>query len=387
VTPPAIEAQILRYYHVEKWPVGTIAAQLHIHHGVVQRVLAQAGLPRIGAPPRRSKIDAYLPFITRTLETFPKLTASRLYAMVRERGYPGRPDHFRHLIARHRPRPKAEAYLRLRTLPGEQAQVDWGHFGHLEIGRARRPLMAFVMVLSHSRQIFLRFFLDARMDSFLRGHAEACAAFNGCARVVLYDNLKSAVLERQGDAGFVIGLRLLEIASLAPRGHGLRQMALPYMEDLHVATRQHVLLAVRDGSEAVLVERLSARGAGRVLYRVGGRMPLHATGVGLCLLANANTDVQNQALAGDLTLVPENRRLSPSELRATLAAVRRDGVAVASRPAPSPMTSVAAPIFGRGNEAIAALSVLTPSADVDPVALIPAVTAVCRSISRAMRRD
>jgi DNA-binding IclR family transcriptional regulator len=194
-------------------------------------------------------------------------------------------------------------------------------------------------------------------------------------------------LERQGDADFVIGLRLLEIASLAPRGHGLRQIALPYMEDLHVATRQHVLLAVRDGSEAVLVERLSARGAGRVLYRVGGRMPLHATGVGLCLLANASTDVQNQALAGELSLMPENRRLSPPELRATLAAVRRDGVAVLSRPDPSPMTSVAAPIFGRGNEVIAALSVLTPSADIDPVALTPAVAAVCRSISRAMRRD
>ena len=86
--------------------------------------------------------------------------------MVREPGYRGSPDHFRHLIACHRPRPKAEAYLRLRSLPGEQGQVDWGHFGHLEIGRARRPLMAFVMVLSHSRQIFLRFFPDARMESF-----------------------------------------------------------------------------------------------------------------------------------------------------------------------------------------------------------------------------
>ena len=99
-----------------------------------------------------------------------------------------------------RPRPPAEAYLRLRTLPGEQAQVDWAHFGHLQIGRARRPLMAFVMVLSSSRQIFLRVFLDARMDSFLRGHVEAFAAFGGPSRVVLYDNLKSAVLERQGDA-------------------------------------------------------------------------------------------------------------------------------------------------------------------------------------------
>ena len=120
--------------------------------------------------------------------------------MVRERGYGGGPDYFRHLIARHRPRPPAEAYLRLRTLPGEQAQIDWGHFGHLTIGRARRPLMAFVMVLSWSRQIFLRFFLDARMENFLRGHVAAFEAFNGCARVLLYDNLKSAVLERQGDA-------------------------------------------------------------------------------------------------------------------------------------------------------------------------------------------
>jgi DNA-binding IclR family transcriptional regulator len=82
-----------------------------------------------------------------------------------------------------------------------------------------------------------------------------------------------------------------------------------------------------------------ARGAAKVLYRVGGRMPLHATGVGLCLLANAPSEVQDQVLAGDLTLVPENRRLSTSELRATLAATRRAGVAVASRPTPSPMTS------------------------------------------------
>jgi hypothetical protein len=120
--------------------------------------------------------------------------------MVGERGYVGCDSHFRHLIAELRPRPPAEAYLRLRTLPGEQVQVDWAHFGHLQIGRARRPLMAFVMVLSHSRMIFLRFFLDARMDSFLRGHVEAFIAFNGCPRVALYDNLKSAVLERVGDA-------------------------------------------------------------------------------------------------------------------------------------------------------------------------------------------
>jgi transposase len=199
VTPADIEARILRYHHVEKWTIGTIARQLHVHHSVVRRVLAQAGLPRVGAP-RASRLDPYLPFILQTLEKFPTLTASRLYGMIRERGYPGRPDHFRHLIACYRPRPKAEAFLRLRTLPGEQAQVDWAHFGHLEIGRARRPLMGFVMVLSHSRQVFLRFFLDARMESFLRGHVAAFTTWTGVPRVLLYDNLKSVVLERQGDA-------------------------------------------------------------------------------------------------------------------------------------------------------------------------------------------
>jgi transposase len=197
--PPEIEAQILRYYHVEKWRTGTIARQLHIHHSSVARVLRQAGLPRIGKI-RVSCIDPYLPFIRQMLEKFPSLTASRLHVMVRERGYTGGPDHFRHLISHHRPRPHAEAYLRLVTLPGEQAQVDWGHFGHLTIGRARRPLMAFVMVLSWSRRIFLRFFLNAGMENFLRGHVGAFEVWGGLPKVLLYDNLKSAVLERQGDA-------------------------------------------------------------------------------------------------------------------------------------------------------------------------------------------
>ena len=92
----------------------------------------------------------YRPFLLATLTKFPTLTAARLHAMVSERGYVGSTSHFRALVAGLRPRPAAEAYLRLRTLPGEQAQVDWAHFGHLQIGRARRPLMAFVMVLSHS---------------------------------------------------------------------------------------------------------------------------------------------------------------------------------------------------------------------------------------------
>jgi transposase len=195
----ALEAEILRLHTTEHWPVGTIATQLRVHHATVRRVLAQAGVPA-QKPVRASMVEPYLAFITETLAKYPTLRASRLYTMVRERGYPGAPDHFRSIVARLRPRPAAEAYLRLRTLPAEQAQVDWAHFGKVQIGRALRPLMAFVMVLSYSRYLFLRFYLGATMPYFIRGHVEAFSHFQGVARSVLYDNLRSAVLERRDEA-------------------------------------------------------------------------------------------------------------------------------------------------------------------------------------------
>lgn len=198
--PKELENKILRLHFAEKWPIGTIAKQVGVHHSTVRRVLSQHGVVEARATQRPSIAEPFIPFIVETLERFPSLTASRLYEMVRERGYPGGPDHFRSVVARFRPRKPAEAYLRVRTLPGEQAQVDWGHFGKHQVGGAARPLLAFVMVLSWSRQLFVRFSLDQKMSSFLRGHAEAFDFFGGCPRVLLYDNLKSVVLERRGDA-------------------------------------------------------------------------------------------------------------------------------------------------------------------------------------------
>ena len=198
--PPDLAARIERLYTVERWRVGTIARQLHVHRDTVRRVLREHQLVPPGTPLRASLVDPYRTFIGETLEKYPTLTASRLHDMVCERGYAGQASHFRHLVSTMRPRPPAEAYLRLRTLPGEQMQVDWGHFGHLQIGRARRPLMGLVIVLSYSRRVFLRFCLNAQMDSFLRAHVEAFIAFGGLARTLLYDNLKSVVLERVGDA-------------------------------------------------------------------------------------------------------------------------------------------------------------------------------------------
>ncbi len=243
----ALEAEILRLHHSEHWPIGTIATQLRVHHSTVRRVLAQADVPMAPMTVRASIAAPYVSFIVATLTRYPTLRASRLYQMVKERGYPGAPDHFRALVAQLRPRRAAEAYLRLRTLPGEQAQCDWAHFSTLTVGRAVRPLMAFVMVLSYSRQLFLRFYLGAAMPYFIRGHVEAFIAFNSVPRVLLYDNLKSAVLERAGDA-IRFNPTLLELAAhyrfeprpvAVARGNekGRAERAIRFVRDAFFAAR------------------------------------------------------------------------------------------------------------------------------------------------------
>lgn len=156
------------------------------------------------------------------------------------------------------------------------------------------------------------------------------------------------------------------------------------MGDLEEVTRQHVLLAVRDGTDALLVERLSAHQAMPVLYRVGGRLPLHSTGVGLVLLAFADPDFQEEVLDRPLVREPEHVPIPPAALRRTLADVRRDGLATLLRPAPQPLVSVAAPIFGADGAVAAAVSVLVPRGDTEPRLLGPAVRTAARAISREL---
>ena len=196
-----IEAAILRLHYVEKWRKNTIANQLGIHHSVVERVLLQNGVSLEQLRIRPSMIDPYVGFIQATLKEYPTLNAQRLYQMVRERGYPGKGDHFRHLVTRYRPKRAEDAYLRLCTLPGEQAQVDWASFGKIKIGDAQRKLYGFIMVLSWSRHVFLKFYLNQSTANFQRGHLEAFKFFDGrLAREIYYDNLKAAVIERIGKA-------------------------------------------------------------------------------------------------------------------------------------------------------------------------------------------
>lgn len=190
-------------------------------------------------------------------------------------------------------------------------------------------------------------------------------------------------LERADDGRYRIGLRLWEVGALAPRGLGLRESAMPFLEDLYAVTKQNVQLAVLDGTEVVYLERLSGRGAVNVITRVGGRLPLHATGVGLVLLAHASPELQEQVLAAPLQRFTAKTITQPDELRRVLAEVRRTGVAVSDRQIELVALSVAAPVRGARGDVVAALSIVVP-AEHDSRAYVPVVRAAARGISRVL---
>jgi DNA-binding IclR family transcriptional regulator len=191
-------------------------------------------------------------------------------------------------------------------------------------------------------------------------------------------------LERGADGGYRVGLRLWELGALAPRGPGLRERALPFLEDLSLITRENVQLAVREGTEVVFVERIAATGAVRVLTRVGGRFALTATGVGLVLLAHAPVDVQDEVLGAPISRHTSCTVTDPDVLRHLLADVRTNGFAISDRQVTMDALSVAAPLQDRTGQVVAAVSLVVRYGSASAHSLVPLVRTSARAISRAL---
>ncbi|GAA4692697.1 IclR family transcriptional regulator [Phytohabitans rumicis] len=237
------------------------------------------------------------------------------------------------------------------------------------------------MVLSRALRIFEAFTAEQPRLTLSQLSRRAGLPLTTTHRLV-HELAAWGALERDDEGRYRIGLRLWEVAALAPRGLGLREHAMPYLEDLYEATHQNVQLAVLDGTEALYLERLSARGAVGVVSRVGGRLPLHATGVGLALLAHSDPALQERVLAEPLTRFTPQTVTSPRELRRLLAEVRRTGVAISDRLLDPLALSIAAPILTPAGVA-AALSVVVPSTE-SPAPYIPAVLTASRGASRSL---
>jgi transposase len=245
---PEQHAEIRRLYFGEHWKVGTIAAALGVHHDTVRAAIVHdtRALPRGRYHP--TQLDVYLPFVRDTLVQYPRLRATRLFEMIRARGYAGSVVQLRRVVRTLRPAGTPTLYRRLTTLPAEEAQIDWGAFGTIRIGHGTRSLSGFVMVLSYSRAISALFTLDQTLESFLRGPVDAFhGLFAGVARTLVYDNLRSAVLERQGSA-IRFHPRLLELAGhyhFAPRPcapgraneKGKVERQIQYLRDAFFAAR------------------------------------------------------------------------------------------------------------------------------------------------------
>jgi transposase len=194
-----LQSEIIRLRFVEKWPIGTIADALQVHHSVVERLEREEGGGAVVRATRKQIADSYTSFIGETLKKYPKVKATRLFQMVRARGYTGiSKGHFRRIVKKLRPFKSKEAFLRLSVLRGEQGQVDWGDFDYVNVRGGRRRVYGFALTLSYCRAIFLKFFLSGKLADFEQGFEDAFTYFGGIPKRVLLDNLKSGVTERVG---------------------------------------------------------------------------------------------------------------------------------------------------------------------------------------------
>jgi DNA-binding IclR family transcriptional regulator len=191
-------------------------------------------------------------------------------------------------------------------------------------------------------------------------------------------------LERDGSGDYRIGLRLWEVAALAPRSVGLQRIALPFMQDLYETTHRGVHLAVREKDEVVFVERFVSPETAGERPRVGGRYAMHATAVGLVLLAHAPLELQEEVIGGPLRSYTSRTLSSARELRRVLAGVRLTGYAISDRQISPDYVSVAAPIRGADNTVVAALSLIVPHTEPHGPSVAHLVQASARGISRAL---
>jgi DNA-binding IclR family transcriptional regulator len=195
-------------------------------------------------------------------------------------------------------------------------------------------------------------------------------------------------LVRRPDGRYEIGRKLWDLGLLAPVQLGLRQVAAPFLLDVHTATRDTVHLAVRDGLSALYVERISGRESVPVVSQVGSRLPLHATGVCKVLLAAAPEDVVQRMLAS-LSRDTRHTIVEAPRLRREIAEVRRRGFARTAEEMTLGAASVAVPVTvdRAGAQVVAAaLGIVVPSSRRDTARLVPVLEVAARGIGRELAR-
>lgn len=192
-------------------------------------------------------------------------------------------------------------------------------------------------------------------------------------------------LEKGEDGRYFIGLRLWEVAALAPQPSRLQRVARSYMQDLFEATGHTTHLAIRDGLELVSVERFTAGRRPVPRPIVGGRYPMHATAIGHVLLAYAPHKVRERVLDGPFERFTSRTLNNRADIESVIERVRHVGYAICDRHVDEFHCSVAAPVLGHSGAVVAALSVSFTDRDVNPLAQVDLVRVTARRISLMLK--
>ncbi|HZP15091.1 MAG TPA: IclR family transcriptional regulator [Nocardioides sp.] len=203
-------------------------------------------------------------------------------------------------------------------------------------------------------------------------------------RRLVLELVSVGALQRDDTGRYTVGLRLWQLGTLAPLTESLRTLAQPFLEDLYTALQQHVQLAVLEGQEAVIIERLSAPGALPLASHVGGRQPLHCSGVGKVLLSHADQELIDKILSGTLRRYTDRTVVDPAELRSQIADCRRTGTAIVRGEFTDDAESVATRIMDGQGRVVAALSVVVRAGSVRPHAVLPSVVTSGLALSRML---
>ena len=240
-------AEVRRLHFAEKWTVHTIATQLALHPDCVRRIVGHLPAGAGTKPDVAAMMGPYVDFVSETLVRYPTLRSTRVYDMLRNRGFVGSVRTVRRYLQAVRPPRRGETFVRPQPLLGEQAQIDWMHAGRMRVDGGERDIWAFVMVLSYSRALWAELLFDLTAFAVRRSLLRAAAYFGGVTRQWLFDNPKTVVIARTADT-FRFHPLLLELCGelfvqprlcqvRRPQSKGRVERAVRYLRDRFLAGR------------------------------------------------------------------------------------------------------------------------------------------------------
>jgi DNA-binding IclR family transcriptional regulator len=185
------------------------------------------------------------------------------------------------------------------------------------------------------------------------------------------------------DERYRIGNRLFEISGLAPIRHELREAVLPFLQDIHTATRTTVQLGVLKGTHVLIVEKITGHRPMPMLSQVGETIPAFCSALGRAILAYSAPATIDAALDGPLIARTPRTITNVEALRRELAAIPDRGWSQEREEGNIGISCVAAPLFGPQGDVVAALSITGPTGTVRPDRIGPAIRMVAAAATRA----